>query len=184
MIHLRVHTHFFLKEANRPETCNNGEVEVKFWWVGKWVGLLRKRNAFWKSISGTMNQDLLHSCVIVSKLLSCPKILFLYLKNGYNIGNVYLRVIVKTKWNYICKVLIRLSATMYMFSNWEPFKNLCMWMRLHTHAHIYSNHPHTSIVLHIETYIFLYMHAYIYIHKHSHILIYDRIIGYSMNRKD
>lgn len=91
------HTFFFPKESNRPETCNNSEVEVKFWWVGKWVGLLRKRNAFWESISGMMNQDLLNSCVIMSKLLSRPKILFLYLKSGYNIGNVYFRVIVKTK---------------------------------------------------------------------------------------
>lgn len=97
MIHMRVHTLFFpLKESNRPETCNNGEVEVKFWWVGKWVGLLRKCLGL-LSISGMMNQDLLNSCVIVSKLLSRPKILFLYLKSGYNIGNVYLRVIVKTK---------------------------------------------------------------------------------------
>ena len=57
----------------------------------KWVGLLRKRNAFWKR--WTMSQDLLNSCVIVS----LSKLLFPHLKSGYNIGNVRLRVLMKMK---------------------------------------------------------------------------------------
>ena len=81
--------------------------------------------------------------MIVSKLFSLSKLPFPYLKSGCNIGKVCLRVLVKMKRNYICKVLSRVSATMYVLSNREPRKifihvDVTTHTHTHTHIHIHS----------------------------------------------